>query len=204
MLAWKNKGGLYFFLASLDDERVGARPRLYMRRHEQEFGEVFERHVDELFRHASMRLADRERALELTQEAFLRTWENLQKGGEVREPRPFLYRTLRNLIIDEYRKHKTHSLEAMLEEHEGMSVEDVMPADETNTLEAAMERHEGKRALAAMQQLPDPYREVLTLRYVEGLTPKEIARIVGESENVVSVRIHRGLKKLKTLLEEQA
>ena len=175
-----------------------------MRKQEQEFGEVFERYADELFRHASMRLPDRERALELTQDAFVRTWEYLQKGGEVREPRPFLYRTLRHLIIDEYRKHKSYSLESMLEEHEGMSAEDLMPADETNTLEAAMERFDGKRALAAVQKLPDAYREVLTLRYVDGLTPKEIAAIVEESENAVSVRIHLGLKKLKALLEPDA
>jgi RNA polymerase sigma-70 factor (ECF subfamily) len=175
-----------------------------MRKQEKEFGAVFEQYADELFRHASLRLADRERALELTQESFLRTWQYIAKGGEVRDPRPFLYRTLRHLIIDEYRKHKTHSLEGMLEGVEGMSPEDLMPPDESNTLEAAMERFEGKRALAALQQLPDAYREVLTLRYVEGLTPKEIAEVVDESENAVSVRIHRGLKKLKILLEESA
>ena len=148
-----------------------------------------------------MRLPDREKALELTQECFLKVFEYAKKGGEIHELRPFLYRTLRHLIIDEYRRKKSVSLEAMAEGQEDMSVEVLLPPDESNTLEAAIERFDGKRALAALSRLPDAYREALSLRYVEGLTPGEIGDIVGESENAVSVRIHRGLKKLKELLE---
>lgn len=167
---------------------------------EQQFKDAFERYSDELFRHAAMRISDRERALELTQDAFTRTWDYVRRGGEVRELRPFLYRTLKNLIIDEYRKHKMQSLDSMLENSESGAMEALLPQDETNTLEAAMERFDGKQALAALLQLPALYGEVLMLRYVEGFTPREIAEVLDESENVVSVRIHRGLKKLKELL----
>lgn len=175
---------------------------------ERQFRDAFERHSDELFRHCTMRISDRERALELTQDTFVRAWEYSQKaqdnkGSEIREWRPFLYRILRNLIIDEYRKAKVQSLEAMVEGTEGGDIEALMPADEGNTLEAAMERFDGKRALAELKKMPDPYREALTLRYIDGLSPKEIAQVIKESENVVSVRIHRGLKKLHDLLEEQ-
>lgn len=174
-----------------------------MRDIEQAFKNAFEAYSDELFRHASLRLSDRERALELTQEAYLRAWQyaSKDKGEAIREWRPFLYRTLKHLIIDEYRKMKSYSLEGMIEGGEGGSVEALLPPDESNTLEAAMGRFDGKQALAALQKLPDAYREALALRFVEGLSPKEIAKILEESENVVSVRIHRGLKKLKALLE---
>jgi RNA polymerase sigma-70 factor (ECF subfamily) len=174
-----------------------------MRDLQKDFEHAFEAYNDELFRHASMRLKDRDRALELTQECFMKVWEYAQKGGEIRELRPFLYRTLRHLIIDEYRRKKAVSLEAMVEGFEDMSVEVLLPPDESNTLEAAIGRFDGKRAMAALLELPDAYREALSLRYVEGLSPKEIGEIVGESENAVSVRIHRGLKKLKELLEDK-
>lgn len=167
---------------------------------EQQFKQAFEDYSDELFRHASLRMKDRDRALELVQECFLKTWEYTRKGEEIRELRPFLYRTLRHLIIDEYRRKKSVSLEAMAEAGE-MQVEDMLPTDESNTLEAAVDRFDGARALAALRSLPDAYREALTLRYVDGLSPGEISSIVGETENAVSVRIHRGLKKLKVILE---
>jgi RNA polymerase sigma-70 factor (ECF subfamily) len=167
------------------------------------FEKAYEAYSDELFRHASIRLSDRERALELTQETFMKVWAYAQKGQEgIRDLRPFLYRTLRNLIIDEYRKHKATSLEAMAERSE-VDVEYFLPPDESNTLEAAVGRHEGAKALSALTELPEPYREAVVMRYVDGLSPQEIAKAVGESENVVSVRVHRGLKKLKVMLEEK-
>jgi len=169
---------------------------------EQQFKDAFERYSDELFRHCSMRISDRDRAEELTQDAFMRTWDYVRKGGEIRDLRPFLYQTLRNLIIDEYRKAKTNSLDSMLENAESGAMEAMLPQDDTNTVEAAMERLDAKEALRRVDELPDAYREAILLRYVEGLSPKEIGTIVGESENVVSVRIHRALKKMKDMLED--
>lgn len=170
---------------------------------ERVFSEAFDRHSDELFRHASMRLPDRDRALELTQECFLRAWQYAARGEEIRDIRPFLFRTLRHLIIDEYRKSKSFSLDSMIEDDEGGVVEASLPRDDTNTLEAAMDRFDGKRAVAAIRALPDLYREVLAMRYVNDLTIKEMAALLGESENVVSVRLHRGLKKLHAHLDQE-
>lgn len=170
---------------------------------EQVFREAFEQHSDELFRHAALRLSDRDRALEITQECFLRAWGYAQKGKEIREIRPFLFKTLRNLIIDDYRKTKSFSLDEMLEGEDGGQIDALTPRDNTNTLEAAVDRFEGARAVEAVLELPDPYREVFALRYIDSLTVSEIAALIQESENVVSVRLHRGLKKLKKILEEQ-
>ena len=170
---------------------------------EQSFREAFERHADELFRHASLRLPDRDRALELTQECFLKVLRYVQRGEEVRELRPFLFRTLRNLIIDEYRKGKSFSLDAMLEDDDGGTIESDLLRDDTDELENAMDRYDGSRAVLAIRKLPDMYREVLTMRYVNDLSLQEISAHIGESENVVSVRLHRGLKKLRGILESE-
>lgn len=168
------------------------------------FADIFEQHSDELFRHALLRLSDRERALELTQETFLKAWKYASGGQEIRQHRSFLYRILNNLIIDEYRKHKTQSLDAMLEHEETQTyVEAELLRDDTDSLEAAMVRFDSARAVVALEQLGDQHRTVLVLRYIDGLSPKEIAESLGESENTISVRIHRGIKKLQHLLEEE-
>ena len=62
---------------------------------------------------------------------------------------------------------------------------------------------DARRALDKVGELPDVYREVLTLRFVDGLGPKDIAQLIEESENVVSVRLHRGLRALRELLERE-
>lgn len=166
-----------------------------------QFEKAFHAYGDELFRHAAMRLKDRERAVELTQESFVKALQYAKRGNTIDDLRPFLYRTLRHLIIDEYRKKKSVSLEAMTEGERSPDIDSILPPDESNTLERAIDRYDGKRAIEALAQLPDLYREAVSLRYVEGLTPAEIADIVGESENVVSVRVHRGLKKLREILD---
>ena len=51
-------------------------------------------------------------------------------------------------------------------------------------------------------ELDEKYQEAVMLRYIEELQPQEIAEIVDASVNTISVRIHRGLKKLRNLIEE--
>lgn len=173
-----------------------------MRSKKEAFREAFESHSDELFRHAFLRLSNRERALELVQECFLKAW-SYAKGDEIREMRAFLYRILRNLIIDEYRKARVYSLDEMLEGDDGGEIESKLPRDAADAMESAMDRFDAKRALALLPRLPDMYREVITMRYIESLELREIAALTHETENVVSVRIHRGLKKLHALLEAE-
>ena len=56
------------------------------------------------------------------------------------------------------------------------------------------------RVRKAIDELDETYRDILLMRFIEDLPPQDIARISGLSENVVSVRIHRGVEKLRTLL----
>ena len=57
-----------------------------------------------------------------------------------------------------------------------------------------------KRAMKLLNDLePDEYREAVQLRFIDELSIAEIANIMGVSENVVSVRINRGINKLKKL-----
>lgn len=58
---------------------------------------------------------------------------------------------------------------------------------------------DGKRALLLISRLPEKYREVIRMRYVQDLSLKEISLITGKSKNTIAVQMHRGLEKLKKL-----
>lgn len=166
---------------------------------EKEFTQAYEDNSDALFRHCSFRVSNRERALELTQEAFMKTWDVASKGQEIRNYRAFLFRVLNNLIIDEYRKKKSSSLDSLLEQ-EGVS-EGTFDDLQTGSLEEEIEKLEvglqTEQLAQALQELPDEYRSAIVMRFMDELRPKEIAEILNESENTVSVRINRGIKKLQ-------
>jgi RNA polymerase sigma-70 factor, ECF subfamily len=167
--------------------------------HEERFLKAFEEYSDALFRHATVRLSDRERAIDLTHDAFTKAWAYVQGGHTIDSYRPFLYKILNNLIIDEYRKRREESLDALLE-REGID-EGTFDGLHEGSVESLADELDARRAIEYMGKLPDAYREVLTLRFVDGLGPKEIAQLIEETENVVSVRLHRGLKVLKLLIE---
>jgi RNA polymerase sigma-70 factor, ECF subfamily len=163
---------------------------------------LFEAHADELFRHCLLRLSDRDRALDLTQEAFLRALKYVEKGETIQNGRAFLYRILNNLIVDEYRKSKSQSLDALLENEEAFPhLEHEYLKDPVDALEQAVIRFDSVRVLEALKHLAEPYKSAIVFRYINGLSPTEIAETTGEQENAISVRIHRALKKLKTVLE---
>ncbi|MBI4101721.1 MAG: RNA polymerase sigma factor [Candidatus Nealsonbacteria bacterium] len=162
---------------------------------ESQFIESYDSYADSLFRHCYLRVFDRDLSRDLVQEAFIRVWNYLAEGKEIRNFKPFLYQVVDNLIIDNSRKRKTVSLDLLQER----GVEPRLDV-EAGRFEKLID---AKRASEIIVQLEEPYRQVLLLRYLDDLSVKEIAKICGETENNISVRIHRGLKKLNEILDHE-
>lgn len=161
---------------------------------EKQFLALYDTLQDAIFRHCYFRLYNRERAKEITQESFLKTWEALAKGQDIQNLRAFIYRVANNLIIDDTRKKKESSLEMLQEE--GFEPMDHSSPDPHIRIDA-------QDMVLRLQDMPEEEREVLVMRYLDEMKPKEIAEILGLSQNVVSVRIHRALKKLHILLQKK-
>ncbi|OHB05261.1 MAG: hypothetical protein A3B22_03195 [Candidatus Zambryskibacteria bacterium RIFCSPLOWO2_01_FULL_47_33] len=160
------------------------------------FTDIYNRESDSLFRFCLLRVSDREKALDLTQEAFSRLWSSIVSGKKVNNPRALLYTVTRNLIIDWYRRIKSVSLEGLSKEDEDREFD--VP-DEKATLEIELNA-DSKRVLSMLEKLEPRYKEVVYLRYVSDLSPKDIAKVMDLNANTVSVRISRGIKALKRLM----
>ncbi|MEK7135205.1 MAG: sigma-70 family RNA polymerase sigma factor [Patescibacteria group bacterium] len=162
---------------------------------EKLFGEIYSRESDAIFRFCLLRTSDREMALDFTQDTFMRFWNSLMLEKDIKNHRTFLFTIARNLIIDWYRKKKAFSLETMMENAaEGRSgFQLVAPENVETEVEAGM-------LIDKIRELPEPYSNAVYLRCVEELKPREISKILGESANVISVRISRGLEQLRQLL----
>jgi RNA polymerase sigma-70 factor (ECF subfamily) len=156
------------------------------------FMDAYDLLSDAIFRHCYYRVYEREKALELTQETFARTWEYMAAGKEVENLKAFIYRVANNLIIDSSRRKTSLSLEVLMEDG-------FMPKAEMSAgvMTDAPTHAETSLMLAKLGELDDAHRDAVSMRFLDGLSPKEIAEITGESENAVSVRIHRGVKKLR-------
>jgi RNA polymerase sigma-70 factor (ECF subfamily) len=157
------------------------------------FLRVYDEHADAIYRFCYFKLFDKEKAEELTQEAFMRTWEYLAAGKEVDNIRAFVYRVAKNSIVDYFRKKKELSLDELQSQGFDASLEDASRWGDII---------DGNDAIRAIGLLDEKYREALIFRHVDGMAVKEIAALSGETENAISVRLHRGLKQLKEILRQ--
>lgn len=140
--------------------------------------------------YAFFKVNDHATGQDLVQDTFMKTWRYLVKGGEIYLMKPFLYHILNHLIIDEYRKNKTSSLDFLIEK--GFE-----PSSDNS--ERALNVFDGKKALLLIEHLPVKYAKVMRMRYTQDLSLKEISLITGQSRNAVAVQAHRGLIRLKKM-----
>ncbi len=155
------------------------------------FLEVYDRYASDIYRFCVLKVSSAEVAEDLTQEVFMRFWQTLRDGEKAYNERALLYTIARNLVIDWYRKKKETSLDGLAEAGIDFPSEDHLHVED---------KARSREVLAVMHQLDDASREALTLRYVEGFSPSDIAELTGESPNVISVRIHRAVKKVQDLI----
>lgn len=161
---------------------------------EQKFLALYESQTDALFRFVFFRVSDREVAKDIVQDAFFKMWETLDSGREIENERAFLFRIASNLVIDRYRKAKEYSLDSLAEQ--GFDAPDDPGVPIETQIDADV-------ALELLQEIPEKYREAVWLRMVEEWSVKDIAELSSETENAVSVRIHRGLKLWRKRINEE-
>jgi RNA polymerase sigma-70 factor, ECF subfamily len=158
----------------------------------QAFGDLYECHLDAIYRYIYYRVGDTHEAEDLTETVFVKAWEALDRyrAGEV----PFaawLYRIAHNQVVD---RHRTARPTAELpDQHPD-------PGLGANP-EAQAAQNEMSRVLAAALAQLDPLgQQVLTLRFINGLSHAETAQIVERPEGTVRVLQHRALAQLRGLL----
>jgi RNA polymerase sigma-70 factor (ECF subfamily) len=150
-------------------------------------------YADAIFRHCYFRIDDHDQAKDLMQQTFARAWEYSTQGKKIRNVRAFLYQTARNLIVDFFRQKKETSLDSLLEKGREFS---------GKTIENPEQHVENKEIRGLLLKLQQNDREIIVMRYIDGLKPKEIAEILEESANVVSVRLHRASQAFKSICKK--
>ena len=143
----------------------------------------------------------REEAEDLTQEIFIRVYQNLKSfRSDSGSFRSWLMKVGRNLIIDHYRRTRRFQQTAGTEEMETMNLKDdkvLSPQRRVEQSEASLFLREGLQALA-----PE-LKEAIILRDLEGMAYLEIAELLSIPEGTVKSRINRGRLELAKLLTKR-
>ena len=162
---------------------------------EKEFLDAYEQHADAIYRHCYFRVYNEDLAKDLSQETFIKTWKYVTEGKEIKNIKAFLYRVAVNLIIDHSRKKVTLVMDDLKEKEASLRL---------YSMESTMiDNFETKEIIAMLDILDEKYRQVIVMRYIDQLSPPEIADVLKISTNAVSVKLNYALKKLREVIKEK-
>jgi RNA polymerase sigma-70 factor (ECF subfamily) len=161
------------------------------------YAELYDLFIDKIYRFVFFKVNNQEEAQDLTADVFLRVWQYIQEKKKVGNFKALLYQVAKNRVIDHYRQ-KSHS-DVLTGEEILREIEDSRGEDFVKELEI---KSEIKSLESFLKQLKAEYQEVLLLKYVEGYSNSEIAKILDKSTSNVRVLSHRALKILQNLISE--
>ena len=174
--------------ADLDDVRAAQRDRAA-------FGALYRRYVDRVYGYCFYLLGDHHDAEDATERTFLAALGAIDRFHEEGATfRAWLFRIAHNELANTLRqRHRRRRRTSRLEDGpEPMA--DVDPARLVGVAD------EARRLRAAVSRLSDDRRQVIVLRFVDGLSAREIGVVLGRSDGAVRVLQHRALRDLAAIL----
>jgi len=149
-----------------------------------------------MYRYLYHHLGDAQTAQDLASEVFRRLLQELRDGGgPSRQLSAWLYRVAHNLIVDELRR-RTHRDHHPLDERLVETLSDSSKSPE----ELAGTAVTNARIRAALHDLTPEQREVIVLKFLQGMSNAEVAEITGKTVSAIKALQHRGLGALREQL----
>lgn len=160
------------------------------------FGILVERHRRTVFILALQRGYDHSLAEDVAQEAFLKAYQNLEHLSDPGAFARWLYGIAHNVIADHARKRSRRK------ELSGLEYAPE-PADAQDAPQHLAHAERRRQVFRALDELNEEQRLVILLRYIEGLSPREIAERLAEPRGTIRSRLHHALSYLQAALGER-
>ena len=157
------------------------------------FGEIYSRYITRIYRYIYYQVADKMTAEDLTEEIFLKAWKSIRSyTGKGQAFSSWLYRIAHNHVIDYFRKMKRQkSLET--------EFIDTTPNPEQEVEQRLMRQE----VLNLISHLPANQKQIIVLKFIEGLDNHEIQQITGKTLSAIRITQMRALSTLRNKLKTE-
>jgi RNA polymerase sigma-70 factor (ECF subfamily) len=164
------------------------------------YSHIINKYQDMIFKYVYYQFNNYDEALDITQDIFITVLEALSSFRQESKFSTWLYSIMVNHCKN-YRKKKNRHRTVPLQINRGDEEIEFQLQDHRENTEEKIVTEDSLRILKEeIGKLPDDFREILTLRDIEGLSYNEISGILGINLSNVKVRIHRGREYLKNRL----
>lgn len=165
---------------------------------EQAFAELVDLYKDKVYQVAYRMVGNAHEAQDISQEAFLRAYTNIERFDIERKFSTWIFRIATNVAIDRLRKKKPDFyLQEEVRGADGLTFESQLAANEELPEDQVVTLELQEWVQAEINQLPPKYRTAIILKYIEDLSLKEISDILDMPVSTVKTRIHRGREALR-------
>ena len=183
------------------DALVNKRIRQVLKGDQNAYADIVNLYQHKLYQICYRMLGNKQEAEDIAQEAFVRAYINLHSYDQKRKFSTWLYRIATNLCIDRIRKKKPdYYLDAEVAGTDGLDMYSQIAADEKLPEDVVAQMELQERIQYEISRLPDKYRSVIVLKYIEELSLQEISEILDMPLGTVKTRIHRGREALRKQL----
>ena len=164
----------------------------------KKFGKIYDKYVNKIYRFIFLKVGSQEAAEDLTAQVFTKGWKRFKKSQDIKNPSAYLYQIARAEIADHHRRRaKFQIISTETNPIVNSQLTDPQPTAEENLgLQSDIEV-----LRLSLAQLNDDYQNVIIWRYLDELSFKRIAQIMGRPEGTVRVMVHRALKELREKME---
>ena len=157
------------------------------------FGELYSVYLERIYRYVFYQVKDKMTAEDLTEDIFLKAWKAIKSyKGKGRSFSAWLYRIAHNHVIDYYR---TRRQDATLEKQ--------ILVDTSNPEQEAEDKLMRQELIELISCLPSQQRQVIILKFIEGLDNSEIAQIMRKRQGAIRVLQMRALSALRRRLSNE-
>lgn len=158
-------------------------------------GQIYDQYVDRIYAYIYHRVGQAEQAEDLTGQVFMRMLEAIRAGqGWKTSFSGWLYRIAHNLVIDFYRRRGRASFVDIDEAPPIVATRD----EPARQVQAKLDREDLR---AALNQLTEEQAQVITLRFLEGLSIAEVAAIMGKNESAIKALQYRAVLALRRIMQ---
>ncbi|ANF98349.1 RNA polymerase sigma factor SigW [Paenibacillus bovis] len=178
--------------------------KLALKGDQRAFAEIVDLYKDKIFHLGYRMLSNRHEAEDVVQETFLRVYKSLDRYDPKQKFSTWIYRIATNLCIDRLRKRKpSFSLDAELNDQDSTDGYALIPGDERTPESEYLLTETQQLIHQAIDSLPDKYKTVMILRYLQELSLQEISDVMDMPVTTIKTRVHRGREFLRKKLESK-
>jgi len=164
------------------------------------FAVLVRRYQARIHSHVARMVGNREDALDLTQEIFLKVFQALDRYNPEFKFSTWLFRIAGNAAIDQLRKKRPRTVPLESRDSEGVLSSPEYKSDEPDPLGRLRNVERGNAIQQAILDLPAEFRELIALRHFGGLSYEEIAEVKGMPLGTVKNKLFRARAVLKERL----